>query len=123
MGTRAVVTFIDNDSEYHVYKHWDGHPDGILQNIEAAKPFAWELPRFEADEFAAAFIAANKDKGGGDIRITDHYKNHGDLEFRYEVRCVGGELQVGIFVPMFGKGFEITNWVRYAPDDEEQEVA
>lgn len=123
MGTRAVVTFIDEHGEYHIYKHWDGYPDSMLPYIEKAKLFAWELPRFEADEFAAAFVAANKGPGGGDIRITDHYKNHGDLEYRYEVRCVNGELEISIFVPTFGKGFEITDWMRYYGDDEEQEVA
>jgi hypothetical protein len=44
------------------------------------------LPRFEADEFAASFVAANK-SGEGDIRLTPHYNKHGDLDYRYEVRC------------------------------------
>ena len=39
--------------------------------IENAKEFAWELPRFEADEFAAAFVAANKNKAGGEVRLVN----------------------------------------------------
>lgn len=113
MGTRAVITFIDEDNTFHVYKHWDGNPEDILKCIEYAKPFAWELPRFEADEFAAAFIAANKEKGGGDIRLTHTYEDHPDLEFRYEVRLSRMELDVRVFEPVF-EGGEITAWVRPA---------
>jgi hypothetical protein len=60
MSTRAMYTFRDETGEYHVYKHSDGYPTGAAQWIEAALPFAWTFPRFEADEFAAAFVAANK---------------------------------------------------------------
>lgn len=87
MGTRAVITFRDEDgSKFHVYKHWDGDPTeivpAILKTIE--KKLAWPLPRFEADEFAAAFIAANKD-GSGDIRIAREPEYYGGLAYHYEV--------------------------------------
>jgi hypothetical protein len=42
-----------------VYKHSDGYPDGAVCWITKALEHAWPLPRFEADEFAAAFVAAN----------------------------------------------------------------
>jgi len=29
------------------------------------------LPRFEADEFAAAFVAANKNRKGGEVRLVN----------------------------------------------------
>jgi hypothetical protein len=60
MSTRACYTFIDETEEVHVYKHSDGYPTGAAEFIIAALEFAWPLPRFEADEFAAAFVAANK---------------------------------------------------------------
>jgi hypothetical protein len=62
MSTRALYTFRSDDGteEYHVYKHSDGYPTGAADAICAALPFAWPLPRYEADEFAAAFVAANK---------------------------------------------------------------
>ena len=65
MSTRAMYTFIEPDHKdakrgFHVYKHHDGYPSGAAQAIEAALPFAWQLGRFEADEFAAAFVAGNK---------------------------------------------------------------
>ncbi len=62
MSTRALYTFIDPETKqsYHVYRHHDGYPSGAAQHIRAALAYAWKLPRFEADEFAAAFVAANK---------------------------------------------------------------
>lgn len=61
MSTRAVYTFFGDQGEaHHVYKHSDGYPSGAAQWITAALNFAWKLPRYESDEFAAAFVAANK---------------------------------------------------------------
>lgn len=60
MSTRACYTFKDSSGSYHVYKHCDGYPKGAANSIMAALPFAWSLPRYEADEFAAAFVCANK---------------------------------------------------------------
>lgn len=70
MSTRALYIFSDNDSDesYIVYKHHDGYPEGAKKSIQSAAGLAWEFPRFEADEFAAAFVAANKDRPGG-IRL------------------------------------------------------
>lgn len=70
MGTRAIYFFEDHDgSVYGAYKHYDNYPSGAAHHIEAAKEFAWPLPRFEADEFAAAFVAANKNPKGGEVRL------------------------------------------------------
>ena len=71
MGTRAIYIFEDEHEEVHVYKHYDNYPQGAVDFIENAKEFAWELPRFEADEFAASFVAANKDRKGGGIRLVN----------------------------------------------------
>ena len=64
MSTRACYRFIDPDTTdpevVTVYKHSDGYPDGAVCWITKALEHAWPLPRFEADEFAAAFVAANK---------------------------------------------------------------
>ena len=80
MGTRAIYQFQDSDDECYVYKHYDNYPQGAVHFIEAAKGFAWKLPRFEADEFASAFVAANKSKNGGGVRlISHHFKNEGEI--------------------------------------------
>jgi len=71
MGTRAIYIFEDDHEEVHVYKHYDNYPQGAVDFIENAKEFAWELPRFEADEFAAAFVAANKNRKGGEVRLVN----------------------------------------------------
>jgi hypothetical protein len=62
MSTRACYRFIDPETAevVTVYKHADGYPEGAVCWITRALDFAWAPPRFEADEFAAAFIAANK---------------------------------------------------------------
>src|SRR6266567_3036073 len=84
MSTRALYTFIEiGERSNHIYKHHDGYPSGAAIFIEKSLRFAWELPRFEIDDFAAAFVAANK-QGAGDIYISNG--QHGDLSYRYEIR-------------------------------------
>ena len=103
MGTRAIYKFEDSNDECFVYKHYDNYPQGAVHFIEAAKEFAWELPRFEADEFASAFVAANKNKAGGEVRLVSHHLKGEDeiLESHhwcdyYYVISFDGELQVEI---------------------------
>lgn len=101
MSTRAVYSFIDKDNiRFHVYKHWDNYPErddnaetGAYVFIRQAKELAWDLPRFEASEFAAAFIARHKHEGGG-VYMTRGWGEHGDLSYRYEIRPVGDKLEV-----------------------------
>jgi hypothetical protein len=117
MSTRGMYTFIDPPEKdrkvsrrrFHIYRHMDNYPTGARQAIARALPFAWALPRFEADEFAAAFVAGNKprpgsaDPGGG-IRIVggtsdaDRRRFAGDVEYRYEITAQpenkGGALMV-----------------------------
>ena len=68
MSTRACCSFIDPDPTdpevVTVYKHSDGYPEGAVCWITKALEHAWAPPRFEADEFAAAFVAANKPSAG-----------------------------------------------------------
>jgi hypothetical protein len=97
MGTRAVLTFKDKYDSFSVYHHYDGYPEHILPSIKDAQEFAWDLPRFEASDFGAAFIAANKQKGGGNIYMTDSYESHGDLEYRYEIEGKDGKLLVKVY--------------------------
>ena len=98
MGTRAIYTFKDGTDTFHVYKHWDNYPSGAAGFIEAALGYAFELPRFEADEFACAFIAANKKKDGmgGDLRLS--LTNEGGwLDYRYEIYMSDGKLFVAAY--------------------------
>jgi hypothetical protein len=94
MGTRAIYTFIDRHQRHTVYKHWDGYPYQACHFIADALALAWPLPRFEADEFAAAFVAANK-KIAGDVRLTSSPDRLG-VTYAYEIRCLAGRLHVRI---------------------------
>jgi hypothetical protein len=108
MATRAVYTFRDNDSQFHVYKHWDGYPEAALEFIAKAQGFAWDLPRYEAADFAAAFVVANKKPGGGDVYLTTHWENHSDLDYRYLVEFKAGGLEVRIYEADEANNYEYT---------------
>jgi len=104
MSTRATYEFIGDNESWTVYKHHDGYPKGGYQWIARALQWAWALPRFEADEFAAAFCAANKGKPDGEYRgggvcFTQGRDAHGDTEFHYVVTCRNGALYVECWQP------------------------
>lgn len=86
MGTRAIYIFrnktTDWSEEYSVYGHWDGYPSYAALRFAKALDKGWKLPRYEADEFAAAFVAANKD-AAGDIRLATRWSDYGDIEYVY----------------------------------------
>lgn len=107
MGTRATFSFRDEGGTFHVYKHWDGYPTGAAQFLDAAikSDKTWTLPRFEADEFAAGFIATNKDSDG-DIRLTRSPRAHCDIEFAYTVWQAGdGNLMI--------RAQSVNNWDKW----------
>ena len=66
--------------------------------INEAKPFAWPLPRFEADEFAASFVRAHKTDNGGVrlINTKEPWEFSIDSEFWYHISCVDGQLYVSV---------------------------
>lgn len=88
MSTRAVFVFKDDRGTYAIYKHYDGYPSHALKIIAAAEKKAWPLPRFEADEFGAAFVAAAKHDMGG-VRLLNYDKKETcfphDIEYIYRV--------------------------------------
>ncbi len=107
MATRAVYTFTDEYNTFHVYKHYDGYESGAAEFIVKAFKFAWGLPRFEAADFAAAFIAANK-TGGGDVYFSTNWDDHGDLSYRYELsQSKNGQLIIRVFENTFSGYVEL----------------
>lgn len=108
MGTHAIVTFKDEDSEHSVFKHFDGYPRVLLKDIERAKKYAWPLPRFEANEFSAAFVVAikmenvksvdnagyNRDYGGGVRLVGLEEIENWVVDYKYLVECINGQLVV-----------------------------
>jgi hypothetical protein len=114
MSTRAAYSFKDQNDEFHIYGHCDGYPSGAVDMIQAAIAKGWSWPRFEAGEFAAAFVAANK-TGEGEIRIIRHYAHIGDLDYRYEISQKRGAAGPYLHVAAFAKRHVETNddgWVR-----------
>ena len=129
MSTRALYTIIDADTKaapavksnygtfraikaskgdaWNVYIHMDGNPTGAADYVTAALGYAWNLPRFEADEFAAALCAAAKEyipaskakyagSGGGNARFMPQGKalvvaarHCADIQYRYDIRGTG----------------------------------
>lgn len=94
MSTRAIYHFTDKSwNIYDVYKHHDNYPSGAYEAIKAALKKAWALPRFEADEFAAGFIAANKDYAGG-VRLVPHGCSDMGQDYDYNITCKNDELWI-----------------------------
>jgi|TARA_R110000744_G_scaffold41783_1_gene94773 hypothetical protein len=94
MGTRASITFEDAHNSFTIYQHWDGDPETIARNVERSKMFAWNLPRFEASDFAAAYVAANKEQGGNIrlLKVEAHVCY--DTQHDYLVTCDSGFLNI-----------------------------
>jgi len=106
MSTRGLYTFkasTNYEMDWNVYKHHDGYPNGAVVAIEDATNLAWELPRYESDEFSTAFIAANKAVPGG-VRLMPQGRplevaeiHCGDIEYRYEISLKKNELYIKAF--------------------------
>lgn len=121
MATRATYTFEDSSGEHVIYKHYDGYPAGALAWIYNALEYSWDLPRFEADEFASAFCVGVKvsnqrdnarsltyfeERGlsvpdymanpchGGGVRLFKKWDQAWDIEYTYRVTCKDGALWV-----------------------------
>lgn len=130
MGTRAVFTISDYSGSYHLYVHHDGCFSGVCDYITYTLKMSWRLPRFEADEFAAAMIAANK-IGSGSWRISSGPNNHHDLDYTYVIeQADNGQLiiraestdgnekfygRVKDFIASYGENFSIRNWNELVP--------
>lgn len=111
MGTRAIYTFYDqgeNSHKYHIFKHWDGYLEEVYKLLKNALAYAWELPRFEADEFACAFITANK-TGPADIRLCISTDQYGDIQYRYEITCIEGKLFIIAYTSQLENPFDPKN--------------
>lgn len=99
MSTRACYTFKDEHKTFHVYKHSDGYPSGAEKWIRDASHLAWGMPRFEASNFGAAFIAANMRRAecrlmdSGDIKAVAPC----DIAYRYEVEMQDGGIWITAF--------------------------
>lgn len=96
MSTRACYIFKDHDgSTFTVYKHSDGSPAWAWRYFRdtIASGLAWPLPRFEACEFGAAFIAVNKDRPGS-MRLVNKWNDVADIAYLYKLTMSKGNVLV-----------------------------
>ena len=99
MSTRCTIDFTDEYQTVTIYKHCDGYPEGehgIIALLQKAQEFAWPLPRFEADEYSAAFVVAAK-AHAGNVRIFKPKDRAGDSAYLYKVRMTRGKLVADVF--------------------------
>lgn len=108
MSTRAMLiiespTKDEAPERFLVYRHWDGYPrdgeHGVLPDLQKVidSDLVWELPRFEADEFACGLIATLKTQPGG-YRLASFAPNGGvpdwGQDFTYRITAEGDKLKV-----------------------------
>ena len=124
MSTRAVYGFKDSRGTHWVYVHHDGYPTGAASKFDAVlkSKLAWPLPRWEADEFGAAFVAANK-TGPGSVMLTSGPDAHDDIEYVYVVtdQLEDGKLRLTASYPGNGEPFfqgTLTTFVKTAKQIE-----
>lgn len=99
MGTRAIIQFKDENSTHSVYQHWDGYPPHVVTSLHklfSEAKLVWTLPRFEADEAAAGFVAQEK-TGQGNIRLASNDRETWDYAYQYVVEMKGGKLHVAVY--------------------------
>lgn len=99
MATRGVYRFKEMGKAgviHKVYNHWDNYPSNAYILIKNTLRLAWPLPRFEADEFACAFIAANKDQAGG-MRLMPHDQEDMGQDYNYLISFELNEGATGFY--------------------------
>lgn len=114
MSTRGVFVFADavtatvrDKQAYCVYVHHDTYPEGGATYLAACLQggWTWPLPRYEADEFAAGFVASIKGNrlaawkargepcdplpytpAAGGVYLSKRWDAVGNIEWAYLVR-------------------------------------
>ena len=88
MSTRATIKFSDGDEEYYVYRHSDGYPETIQEDLREVIRMAknrWGDP--EIGCLISLFLAKHYDyekQQTPDYEITPCF--HGDESYRYYCR-------------------------------------
>jgi len=102
----------DKHGRFDIYQHHDGYaegPHGLVRRIAMAQRLAWDLPRFEAADFAAAIIAVLKDRGGSTY-LTARAEDHADRAYHYQIEPlregVATRVQLTVTQPSWRDGAE-----------------
>ena len=84
MSTRAIINIFDKKDGFNIYIHGDGWVAIVTRGIELAFKYSWELPRFEAGDFATALIKVLKKRGWGIYLITST-EQIADVDYFYQI--------------------------------------
>ena len=77
----------------------------MVRRLSDARRRAWDLPRFEAADFAAAVVATLKDCGGSTY-LTQSADDHADRAFSYRLHPIreGTRTRIGLIIRRHGWG-------------------
>ncbi|WP_374631182.1 hypothetical protein [Ferrovibrio sp.] len=96
---RAVLSVKDKRQSFHIRIEPQGDLGTVALLCRRACLYAWPLPQFEAGDWAAAFLAAAKPqltaddiKDGAQFALCGQWWDQGQLDYRYEVAAVDGDL-------------------------------
>lgn len=88
-----MLTIKDRFSNFYIYIHRNGAPEQVIANIQKAIEFAWELPRFEAWEFATAIIKVLKE-WPWKVYLCRHFDRVMNVDYHYEISAYIWDIQV-----------------------------
>ena len=126
MSTRSNIIVKDERNKIQLYRHCDGYPEGVIPDLKEALPFAWELPRMEADDMAAAIVRAWKQDGGNVYidGVADLPESlHGDIDYYYVIEPDKEAGRWSVECHAYSEGYEKTPtadevvWRGYIGDD------
>lgn len=84
MSTRAIITIFDKKDGFNIYIHWDGWVASVTRSIEIAFKYTWELPRFEAGDFATALIKVLKQRAWW-VYLVTAVQNMSEIDYFYQI--------------------------------------
>ena len=98
MSGAAVVSVTDAEGEWNIYHPSGGTPLPALEGLRRALEKTFALPQFDAADFAAAYVAVNK-QSPGDMWFINRgasWKTHcpAGVEWRYIVSVRHGDIHV-----------------------------
>ena len=111
MGTRAIYTFANFETnkfkDKHIYVHWDGYPEGAAEYFESMVYFA-ELSEPSDPDLLNQFVYAIEDKGLNAKPQTNRL-DAGDLEWGYTLTEVK-PYTVNVTVHRIQDSIETPHW-------------
>lgn len=93
MTADTVITFRDLKSRFSVYRTFEDKQISVYDLFDITKKYTGELSKYDAGEFAAAFIAVAK-KTKGEIRLIEPHAQQEYSIYCYEVYLKDGSVHI-----------------------------